>query len=83
MLAGYSAMFSDNVNDLFRYNAAGNRTFTTARDDAYLSIDGMTKLARFHQDAGGDYGDFWRAHGGNVRQVQDALHLTVWRLRNG
>ncbi|MCA9158153.1 MAG: PEP-CTERM sorting domain-containing protein [Planctomycetales bacterium] len=59
--------------DLFRYDSNGNRTFTTAGDDAYFSIDGTTKLARFNQEAGGDYGDFWSAHGGNVPQVQDAF----------
>lgn len=59
--------------DLYRYNSAGQRTFTTAGDDAYLSIDGTTKLARFNQEAGGDYGDFWSFYGGNVPQVQDAF----------
>ena len=59
--------------DLFRYTAAGDRTFTTAGDDAYFSIDGTTQLARFNQDGGGDYGDFWSANGGNIPQVQDAF----------
>lgn len=59
--------------DLFRYTAAGARTFTTAGDDAYLSIDGTTQLARFNQDSGGDYGDFWSALGGNIPQVQEAF----------
>ena len=58
--------------DLFRYDSNGNRTFTKTGDDAYLSIDGTTKLARFNQVAGGDYGDFWSA-GGQVPQVQDAF----------
>lgn len=59
--------------DLFRYDAAGNRTFTTAGDDAYFSIDGTTRLARFNQDSGGDYGDYWSANGGNPYQIQDAF----------
>jgi hypothetical protein len=59
--------------DLYRYDAAGNRTYTTAGDDAYFSINGTTQLARFNQDAGGDYGDFWSANGGNVYQIQDAF----------
>ena len=59
--------------DLFRYTLAGARTFTTAGDDAYFSIDGTTQLARFNQASNGDYGDFWSAFGGNTPQVQDAF----------
>ncbi len=45
--------------DLFRYDAAGNRTYTTAGDDAYFSIDGgATDLARFNNDGLGDYADW-------------------------
>jgi len=48
------------VQDLFRYNAAGGRTYTTAGNDAYLSVDGgLTDLARFNQQAGPGYGDFF------------------------
>ncbi len=59
--------------DLFRYTAAGARTYTTAGDDAYFSIDGTTMLARYNQNSGGDYGDWWSAFGGNTPQVQDAF----------
>ena len=59
--------------DLFRYDSTGARTFTTAGDDAYFSLDGTTQLARFNQDANGDYGDFWSSAGGNIPQVQDAF----------
>lgn len=58
--------------DLFRYDSAGNRTFTTVGDDAYFSIDGTTQLARFNQEAGNDYGDFWSVNGPHTPQVQDA-----------
>ena len=47
--------------DLFRYTSSGNRTFATNNDDAYFSIDGANLLARFNQDSGGDYGDWWTA----------------------
>lgn len=48
--------------DLFRYGAAGNRTYTTSGDDAYFSIDGgATDVARFNQEAIGDKGDWWSA----------------------
>lgn len=60
--------------DLFRYTAAGARTYTTVGDNAYFSIDGgATLLARFNQDGGGDYGDWWSVFGGNTPQVQDAF----------
>lgn len=59
--------------DLFRYNSTHARTYTTAGDDAYFSIDGgATFLARLNQDAGGDYGDWWSS-GGQTPQVQDAF----------
>jgi len=48
------------VQDLFRYTAAGGRTYTTAGNDAWLSVDGgLTDLARFNQQSGPDYGDFF------------------------
>jgi hypothetical protein len=60
--------------DLFRYSSGGTRNFTTAGDDAYFSIDGgSTDLARYNQDPGGDYGDWWSAFGGQTPQVQDAF----------
>src|SRR5207247_4941127 len=52
--------------------SSGNRTFTTNDDDAYFSIDGADLLARFNQDSGGDYGDWWTA-GVHQPQVQDAF----------
>lgn len=59
--------------DLFRYTAEGSRTYTTAGDDAYFSIDGgATDLARYNQDASGDYGDWWST-GPHTPQVQDAF----------
>ena len=58
--------------DLFRYTLAGARTFTTLGDDAYFSINGSTQLARFNQNAGGDYADFWST-GAHTPQVQDAF----------
>jgi hypothetical protein len=59
--------------DLFRYNSAGARTYTTAGDDAWFSIDGTTRLVPFNQDSGGDYGD-WKSKPPFVHtpRVQDA-----------
>jgi len=59
------------VGDIFRYRSDGARTFTTEGDDAYFSIDGITPLARFNQQAGLDYGDFWSGPN-HLPQVQDA-----------
>jgi hypothetical protein len=57
--------------DLFRYSSTHVRNFTTAGDDAFFSIDGVTNLARFNNVAnGGDYGDW---HTGGTPQVQDAF----------
>jgi hypothetical protein len=78
---GGTGFFSDPaVEDLFRFNFAGARTYTTAGDDAYFSIDGgATQLARFNQNGGGDYGDWWSNNGGGnpgpvpAPQVQDAF----------
>ena len=61
------------LEDLFRYTGAGVPTFTATGDDAYFSIDGTTLLARFNQNAGGDYGDWWSFGGGQTPQVQDAF----------
>ncbi len=57
--------------DLFRYTSTGSRTFTTNGDNAYFSIDGTNLLARFNQQAGDDYGDWWFV-GTHTPQVQDA-----------
>jgi hypothetical protein len=58
--------------DLFRYNSNGVRTFTTNGENAYFSIDGTNDLARFNQNSGGDYGDWWST-GALTPQVQDAF----------
>jgi len=62
------------IEDLFRYSSAGVRSYTTARDDAYFSIDGgATMLARFNQEWGADYADWWSA-GPHTPSVQDAVY---------
>ena len=63
--------------DLFRYDAAGNRSFTTSSNaQAYFSINGTTRLAQFdNQNDGGDFGD-WQSNpppSGVSPQVQDAF----------
>jgi len=58
--------------DLYRYDASGNRSFTTSSTaQAYFSIDGgATLLAQFNNTGVGDYGD-WATSG--TPQVQDAF----------
>jgi hypothetical protein len=61
--------------DLFRYDALGNRNFTTALSAAaYFSIDSTTDLAQFNQHQGGDFQD-WDSFsgGGHPPRVQDAF----------
>jgi len=58
--------------DLFRYDSTGTRAYTNSGDNAYFSLNAVTKLARFNQNAGGDYGDWWTA-GAHTPQVQDAF----------
>jgi len=70
--SGVGSQFTIRPEDLYRYTAAGVRTYTTAGDDAYFSIDGTTDLARFNQNSGGDYGDWWST-GPHTAQVQDAF----------
>lgn len=61
------------VEDLFRYDQNGARSFTTAAGAVvYFSLDGITDLARFNQTQGGDFSD-WYSPGGQVPQVQDAF----------
>jgi hypothetical protein len=68
-----SGLANIRAEDLFRYSFSGVRSFTTAGDDAYFSIDGgVTQLARFNQSADGDRGDWWSI-GAHVPQVQDAF----------
>jgi hypothetical protein len=66
--------------DLFRYTTNLVRTWTTNGDNAYFSVDGTNLLARFNQDPGGDYHDWWSVSGlwapaGKTphEQVQDAF----------
>ncbi len=56
--------------DLFRFNGAASRSFTTALAEvSYLSYDnGATQVTRFNQAQGGDFHDF---QGGS--QVQNAF----------
>jgi hypothetical protein len=59
--------------DLFRYDQNGARSYTRdSSAQAYFSLDGPTKLARFNQDSTGDFGD-WYSPGGQTPQVQDAF----------
>jgi hypothetical protein len=59
--------------DLYRYDQLGARSFnTTLANQAYFSIDGPTQLARFNQQAGGDFSD-WFSTGPHTPQVQDAF----------
>lgn len=60
--------------DLFRYSSTGARNYTTSGDDAYFSIDnGTTLLARYNQNASGDYGDWWSISSHSPVRVQDAF----------
>ncbi len=60
--------------DLFRYDAAGNRSFTTSLSaTSFFSLDGTTDLAEFNQFDGGDFGDFYSYNVTVVPQVQDAF----------
>jgi hypothetical protein len=59
--------------DLFRYDSAGARTFTTSGDDAYFSLDGINHLVQFNQQSSGDYGDWWSFSGPHTPRVQDAF----------
>jgi hypothetical protein len=68
------------VADLFRYTTNLVRTWTTNGDNAYFSVDGTNLLARFNQDPGGDYHDWfsasalWAPPGQTPHeQVQDAF----------
>ncbi len=72
-----SNYFNDPLpEDLFRYDANGNRSFTSATTTAYFSLDGTTDLAQFNNsNNGGDYGD-WQSKPrpvGVPPEVQDAF----------
>lgn len=59
--------------DLYRFDALGNRSFTTDVNAAsYFALDGVTDLARFNQEQGGDFGDWYSYYGGVMPEVQDA-----------
>ena len=60
--------------DLFRFDAAGNRSFASnANAQAYFSIDGTTLLGQYENSGTGDYGDWISCTApAAVAQVQDA-----------
>ena len=75
-VAGGGSVLSDPVypQDLFRYDAGGNRSYTTNINAvSYFSLDGTTHLAQFNQDSSGDFGDWYSINGDQVPQVQDAF----------
>ena len=62
------------TEDLFRYDASGNRSYTTnINATSYFSLDGKNDLAQFNQVSSGDFGDWYSYYGGVVPQVQDAF----------
>jgi hypothetical protein len=63
------------AEDLYRYAKHGGRSYTTASNaDSYFSDNGgKTDLARFNQDAEGDFGDWFSVSGDQTPQVQDAF----------
>ncbi len=68
---GQTGFFANpRAEDLFRYDSAGNRSYTTAGDNAFFSIDGTTDLVQFNQSGVGDYGDW---HTSATPRVQDAF----------
>jgi hypothetical protein len=63
--------------DLFRYDANGNRSFTNSSSaTSFFSLDGMHDLAQFdNQNDGGDFGD-WQSNplpSGVLPEIQDAF----------
>ena len=78
---GGTGFFADPAGeDLFRYTSTpGVRSYTTAGDNAYFSLNGTTDLVQFNQDPAGDYGDWWSHNGGGnpgpnpPPRVQDAF----------
>lgn len=66
------------AEDLYRYDALGDRSYTTDTNAvSYFSLDGTTDLAQFNQSknqfGSGDFGDWYSFFGGIVPQVQDAF----------
>ena len=74
--------------DLFRYTAAGTRSFdTNASTQAYFSLDGKIDLAQFNQHSPGDFNDWYSyPSGGNPPRVQDAFATPgarpIWASRS-
>jgi hypothetical protein len=66
---------SISAEDLYRFAKHGGRSYTTASNaDSYFSDNGgKTDLARFNQDAEGDFGDWFSVSGDQTPQVQDAF----------
>jgi Ca2+-binding RTX toxin-like protein len=60
--------------DLYRFDQTGARSYdSNLSTQAFFSIDGgTTDLARFNQDEGGDFGD-WFSTGAHTPQIQDAF----------
>jgi hypothetical protein len=75
---GGTGFFSNPApEDLFRYDSAGNRSYTSnSTANAFFSINGTTDLAQFdNQNDGGDFGD-WQSNplpSGVLPKVQDAF----------
>jgi len=61
-----------NPADLWRYNSAGARTFTTS-GNAFFSLNGTTDVAQYNQDPSGDFGDWLTPTGTLSALVQDAF----------
>ncbi len=61
--------------DLFRYDPSGARSYSSsASAQAYFSLDGVTHLAQFNQQSGGDFSDWFSyPSGAAVPHVQDAF----------
>lgn len=61
--------------DLFRYDATGARSLTTAANAAsYFSLNGTTNQVRFNQQQGGDFQDWYSyPSGAPTPRVQDAF----------
>lgn len=62
------------VADLFRFDAAGNRSFTSNTNaQSFFSIDGSTLLAQYNQSGIGDWGDWVSCpNAAPTPKVQDA-----------
>jgi hypothetical protein len=82
---GTASATTDSVKalDLFRYDGAlnGTRSYSSSSSTiSHFSINGTTSIARFNQNALGDYGDW---HGINGPMVQNAFGTPGVSLDNG